>query len=243
MQDPSENLRRRRAREHSKEIYQEVNLKRNDFFQNFQQDSGHPETICHIQVSNNGKYFTTCSESMVRVWKLIPEVKLLQSINIPQNDDADSCQNVMACLSNDFSRLVVYERVDLCVMMYGLDFNVETQQDEFMNPMEVDIEDFYEKEYGEDYEHDDEETYDDIRFVNDGKMNEGKMLRFYINRDKIPFFLDMDLDHKTVTFGKCKKFEDKSIFKFGPRFIKHTDQLFAHLCEEENRNCKFAFPE
>jgi hypothetical protein len=30
--DPSENLRRRRAREYAKEIYHEVNLKRNDFF-------------------------------------------------------------------------------------------------------------------------------------------------------------------------------------------------------------------
>lgn len=43
--DPSENIRRRRAREHAKEIYQEVNLQRAEFFQNNTQVSGHAQTI------------------------------------------------------------------------------------------------------------------------------------------------------------------------------------------------------
>ena len=34
--DPSENLRRKRAREHAQEVYQEVSLKQDDFFQNME---------------------------------------------------------------------------------------------------------------------------------------------------------------------------------------------------------------
>jgi hypothetical protein len=46
--DPSENIRRRKAREHAKEIYQEVNTRRDDFFQNTDIKSGHASKIEHI---------------------------------------------------------------------------------------------------------------------------------------------------------------------------------------------------
>lgn len=64
LQNPSENLRRRRAREHARDIYNEVSLHRDEYFQNvFEIESEHACKIEHIQVAQCGSRFvTTCRQ-------------------------------------------------------------------------------------------------------------------------------------------------------------------------------------
>ena len=46
--DPSENIRRRKAREYAKEVFEEVNVHRNEYFQNVSCESGHKSKIDSI---------------------------------------------------------------------------------------------------------------------------------------------------------------------------------------------------
>jgi hypothetical protein len=60
--DPSENLRRTKARNAGLDIYREVVNNKEFFFENNTIESGHPTRITHIQFTNNGLYMTTaCS--------------------------------------------------------------------------------------------------------------------------------------------------------------------------------------
>ena len=77
MNDPSENIRRRKARDQAREIYEEVNIKRQDFFQNQAHFSEHTEKICQIQFNPNGKYFVTTSRTEIKIWGVYPEIELL----------------------------------------------------------------------------------------------------------------------------------------------------------------------
>ena len=71
--DPSENARRRRARDQAKEVVEEVNNRKNDYFQNVSDFySEHLQKIDTIQVNPSGKYFVTTSLHEVKIWQLHP---------------------------------------------------------------------------------------------------------------------------------------------------------------------------
>lgn len=90
LQNPSENLRRRRAREHARDIYNEVSLHRDEYFQNvFEIESEHACKIEHIQVAQCGSRFVTTCRQQVKIWQLKPEIKLLVSIDLEVGDEAD----------------------------------------------------------------------------------------------------------------------------------------------------------
>ena len=96
----SENLRRRRAREHARDVYQEANLRRHEFFQNCAIASEHEHKIDQIQISKNGKYFTTTSRSCVKFWQLEPEIKLLKTLELEDEEDAVEEKRVLAALDS-----------------------------------------------------------------------------------------------------------------------------------------------
>ena len=60
----------------------------------------------------------------------------------------------------------------------------------------------------------DEDTLVDMRYKSENE------LRLYVNKGGIPFFLDVNVEDQVPKIEKCKKWEDKTIFKFGARFIK-----------------------
>mmetsp|Transcript_20791 Transcript_20791/g.32052 ORF Transcript_20791/g.32052 Transcript_20791/m.32052 type:complete len:130 (+) Transcript_20791:1240-1629(+) len=89
VEDPSENLRRKKAREHARDIYREVSLNKDDFFLNVDKETEHMYKIDHIQVTKNGKYFTTTSKDAVIIWQLTPEIKLLKRLDLKSKDDEE----------------------------------------------------------------------------------------------------------------------------------------------------------
>jgi hypothetical protein len=80
--DPSENLRRRKAREHAKEIAQQVNQHKEEFFQNESRKTDHVNKITHIQMTRNGRFFTTASRDCVTVWQMTPTICKIDSIGL-----------------------------------------------------------------------------------------------------------------------------------------------------------------
>lgn len=72
--------------------------------------------------------------------------------------------------------------------------------------------------------------------------NDAKQIRLYVFIAGIPFHLDVSLVGENINFEKAKKFEDKSIFKYGARFIKQHEFLEKFLLRQEKLNSKFAFP-
>ena len=72
-----------------------------------------------------------------------------------------------------------------------------------------------------------EALIEDIRF-----KNEGSTLRLYVKPAEQRFFFDIDLEEEgnnySPTFEKCKPFEDRSILKYGNKFLKmiHPLEMF-----------------
>lgn len=96
--DPSDNLRRTRAKQHAKELYSDVNLNKSTFFQNKEFRTDHSERITHIQVNKNGKYFITSSPDKVQIWQL-KDLKSILTIPLEIDDGVDpEQQNVVACM-------------------------------------------------------------------------------------------------------------------------------------------------
>ena len=78
----------------------------------------------------------------------------------------------------------------------------------------------------------------EMRFRNDGKM-----LRLYVNPGDQTYFFDIDLVDYTPTYQKCKIFEDKSILKYGAKFLNMVDCLERFIDEQVDLGSGFAFPE
>jgi hypothetical protein len=82
----------------------------------------------------------------------------------------------------------------------------------------------------------------DLRF-----KNEGSTLRLYVKPGDQRYFFDIDLDEEgnnfSPTFEKCKPFEDKSILKYGNKFMAMIHPLEMFIEEELDNGNEFAFPE
>ena len=83
--DPSENLRRKKARTNGLEIFREVNNKKEDFFENQTIQTEHQSKITHISITKNGLYMTSASAESVMIWQLEPEIKFLLKVDITQD--------------------------------------------------------------------------------------------------------------------------------------------------------------
>lgn len=215
--DPSENIRRRKARENAKEIYQEVNLRRGEYTQNAEVQTEHQDTIHHIQVTPNGTYMTTASPDQVVVWQLWPEIKALTSVRV-QPDEPEEDMRVVACVDEECTMLAIYERDDLIVKLYNLDFLADpptaTAAGDF--DMAQLFEDIHEElQDGKELPFEGAERIVDMKFIEGGSS-----IRIYVEESGVPFFLDFSIDEQEPVCKRAKKWEDKSIFKFGHKFIK-----------------------
>jgi len=103
---------------------------------------------------------------------------------------------------------------------------------------EIDVEHYYsEANNGAELEIEEEAEVEDMIFT--GEME----LRVYLSiRDALPKFLDFSIVDKLPELTTAKKWEDKSIFKLGTKFIKHHEQLQKFLKTEESQGSIFKFP-
>lgn len=60
----------------------------------------------------------------------------------------------------------------------------------------------------------------ELRFRNDGKV-----LRLYVNPSDQEYFFDIDLVDYAPSYTKCKIFEDKSILKYGAKYLGMVESL------------------
>jgi len=70
-----------------------------------------------------------------------------------------------------------------------------------------------------------------------------KDIRLYIKQRGVPYFLDIDLHEQNLSFERCDKYEDKSIFKFEARFSQYFEQFSRFLDEQDRVGSTYAFPE
>jgi hypothetical protein len=123
--DPSENMRRTKARINGLEIFKEVNNNKDNFFENHTVKTEHKNKISHINVTANGRYMTTACIEEVIIWQMEPEIEMVMKIDItkdvqPEYDDeaeggssmelnSDAAPKpAIACLDNDCVQLFVY---------------------------------------------------------------------------------------------------------------------------------------
>lgn len=217
LQNPSENLRRRRAREHARDIYNEVSLHRDDYFQSqFDIDSEHRGKIEHIQVDQSGSRFVTTCREQVKIWQLKPEIELLVSIDLElEDDDFDDDdeeehvpkaqkqideQRTIASLSSDGTKLIVYERITLELTYYTINLKAENEEEQYELAGLIDvIKDYQEAEEndGARMQLDPDDTIEDIKFASDGQT-----FRIYIDRKKHPYYVDYNLVEMTPEFQR-----------------------------------------
>ena len=141
MRSPSENLRRRHAREHARDIYNEVSLHREEYYQNVMGiDSDHTDKIEHVQVTTCGTRFTTASRREVKVWTLKPEIECLFTIELEEREENQIVeQRVLASLSADGSKLIVYERITLQLTLYNIKLREPREDDRYEMAGEIDV--------------------------------------------------------------------------------------------------------
>ena len=88
---------------------------------------------------------------------------------------------------------------------------------------------------------DEDATVTDMRF-----KNEGKMLRLYMSPDgdlDQSYYFDIDLMDYMPAFKKSKLFEDRSLAKYGKKYIKHIEPLEEFIEENVDLGNELAFPE
>ena len=92
-----------------------------------------------------------------------------------------------------------------------------------------------------DFPFDEDVIVTDMRF-----KNEGKLLRLYVSPDgdlEESFYFDIDLLDYMPTFKKTKLFEDRSLAKYGKKYINNIESLDEFINEHIDLGNEFAFPE
>lgn len=241
--DPSENLRRKNARKYAKEIYNEVNLHKDLFFQNTQVFSEHQfpydenlkDKVHFIQVcGNNGNYLVTTSYTSVNIWEMKPELRLLKKIELEKDEEEEEVggyARTVATLDDSLTWLAVYRHgcdyVTSKVQFVRIDLDNGLIKE---NPKEKEMECFIILLEKDDDNIQEEITIecdfiiDDMRFKKTATMMESnrkgskdsfnQILRMYVTHNGTPFNLDIDMKNmQQPKYKRARKYEDKSIFK------------------------------
>jgi hypothetical protein len=229
--DPSENLRRKRARKHAEEIAGEVALNKKDYFQNLDVPTAHEERIDHIQFTASGRHFTTASEDRVVVWQLEPEIKLLLQFPVGEVELPAEDHRVLAAMDSECFRLAVYEREPFRLRVHKLDLQgADSDQEDEEQWDDVDVPELYHERHRDQKGYLDlgaDDFLEDIRFVNDGSE-----LRLYFTLgEELHRTLDISV-HENYAVSELTPAQfagDRGIFKYGARFASHHDAFESFL--------------
>lgn len=264
--DPSENLRRKNARRLAKEIYEEVSLQKDLFFQNQEIAGGHGDNIDFVQVTGRGDRFLTTSRRLVKIWQLRPEIKHLKTLELQSNgQDEQECSGygkVVASLDEEGSTLVVYRHgegsVSYSVKFYHLDkieehfsgSNVIREEalagdETFVELCWLDQDET--EEFAQEIASDHDFDVIDVRFRRDPRQGKeskqaSQFVRMYVIHNKMSFTLDIDPANLTVPkYSKSNLYWDKSIFRDARQ--KHFERSALEDFLQGFDGCAFAFAE
>ena len=192
----------------------------------------------------------TTSRDEIKIWKLQPlELFPLQNISVKKDVDRACAQSgeyayminakkTLACLNSECTLLAIYKR-DLELVLYQVNLEAERPEDQLHNVQYIDLDDCWMRNYEDkDLPFNNEATISEMRFKNDGKM-----LRLYVNPGDQTYFFDIDLIDYTPSYTKCKIFEDKSILKYGAKFLNMVDSLERFIDQQLELGSEFAFAE
>jgi hypothetical protein len=148
-------------------------------------------------------------------------------------------------------KMAIYKR-DLELIMYQIDLFAPNPESILLNKHYIDIEEYW-AAYNDDMADGSPSSKGDLPFTYEAEItdirfkNDGNMLRLYVKPGDQSYFFDLDLEEEhnnyCPTFERCRPFEDKSILKYGNKFLNMIHPLEVFIEEQLEDESEFAFPE
>ena len=100
-----------------RDLFQEIQLHKDNYFQNVSAESNHDSKVDYIQVNPSWKYFASSSKDCVNIWSLTP-LKHILKINMEESKVSDK---IIAAIDLDGKLVAVYKRFETFISLYEID--------------------------------------------------------------------------------------------------------------------------
>mmetsp|Transcript_10619 Transcript_10619/g.10701 ORF Transcript_10619/g.10701 Transcript_10619/m.10701 type:complete len:238 (-) Transcript_10619:807-1520(-) len=106
------NFKRERKVNELRDVYMQIQLEKEGFFQNFKMNHHHAERIEQIQINSVSKYFCSTSKDCINVWTFGANIKKITSIPLEQQPNNKLACKAIANLDSEGKQILVYKGFD-----------------------------------------------------------------------------------------------------------------------------------